>query len=82
MPVEDSGRLRHAGWKTVGAALIGLFTSGWSAVLQARLYGALPERSGTVVALSSITEMLSAATLFLFGWLADHARVHNALWFL
>jgi len=72
----------HVGWKIVGAALIGLFTSGWYAVLQARLYEALPERSGTVVALGSITGMLGAGILFLLGWLADHTGVQNALWFL
>ncbi|GGR20312.1 MFS transporter [Deinococcus ruber] len=72
----------HVGWKLVDAALIGLLTSGWYAVLQARLYGLLPERSGTVMALGSVTGMAGAAILPVLGWLADRAGVQNALWCL
>ncbi|ACO47140.2 MFS transporter [Deinococcus deserti] len=70
------------GWKMVCVALIGLFTSGWHAVLQARLYQLLPDRGGTVMALSSITGMLGAAVPPLLGVLADRYGVQNALWLL
>lgn len=68
--------------KLVGVALLGLLTSGWYAVLQARLYAQFPDRSGTVMALGSITGMLGAAIPPLLGWLADRYGVQNALWVL
>lgn len=68
--------------KLVLVGLIGLFTSGWYAVLQARLYGLMPERSGTVMALSSVAGMLGAGIPTLLGVLADHYGVQNALWVL
>ncbi|MFC4637823.1 MFS transporter [Deinococcus hohokamensis] len=70
------------GWKLACVALIGLFTSGWYAVLQARLYQLLPDHGGTVVALGSITGMLGAAIPPLLGVLADRYGVQNALWLL
>lgn len=74
--------LPGAAWKMGCAALIGLLTSGWYAVLQARLYGLLPGRSGTVMALGSITGMLGAALFPLLGWVADRYGVQHALWLL
>lgn len=70
------------GWKLAGAALIGFLTSGWYAVLQARLYGLLPGRGGTVLALGSVTGMLGAAVPPLLGIIADRFGVERALWLL
>lgn len=62
--------------------LIGLFTSGWYAVLHARLYSLLPERSGAVMALSSLAGLLAAGIPTMLGVLADRYGVQNALWLL
>ncbi|BDP41296.1 hypothetical protein DAETH_12650 [Deinococcus aetherius] len=64
----------------VGA--LGLLTSGWYAVLQARLYGSLPERSGTVMALGSVAGLAGGAVLPLLGLVADRFGVTAAMWLL
>lgn len=68
--------------KLVLIGLIGLFTAGWYAVLKARLYELMPERSGTVITISSITGFFWAGVPALLGVLADQFGVANALWAL
>ncbi|SMB94012.1 MFS transporter [Deinococcus hopiensis] len=68
--------------KLVLLGLLGLLNAGWYAVLQARLYGSLPERSGTVMALGSVTGMVGGAVPLALGWIAGHFGLEAALWCL
>nr|WP_246580981.1 MFS transporter [Deinococcus aestuarii] len=61
---------------------LGLLTSGWYAVLQARLYASLPERSGTVMALGSVAGLAGGAVLPVLGLIADRFGVEAAMWLL
>lgn len=68
--------------KLVLLALIGLLNSGWYAVLQARLYAAMPGRSATVVALDSIAGLAGAALPLMVAAVADRAGLGAAMWLL
>lgn len=72
----------HLGAKLALLGLLGMLNSGWYAVLQARLYASLPERSGTVMALGSVAGMASGAVLLGLGVVAQHFGVEAALWLL
>lgn len=72
----------HLGAKLALLGLLGMLNSGWYAVLQARLYASLPERSGTVMALGSVAGMVSGAVLLGLGAIAQHFGVEAALWLL
>ncbi|GAA5532980.1 MFS transporter [Deinococcus aluminii] len=62
--------------------LLGLLNAGWYAVLQARLYASLPERSGTVMALGSVAGMAGGAVPLLLGAVAGRFGLETALWCL
>ncbi|GMA16946.1 MFS transporter [Deinococcus metallilatus] len=62
--------------------LLGLLNAGWYAVLQARLYASLPERSGTVMALGSVAGMVGGAVPLLLGAVAERFGLETALWCL
>ena len=68
--------------KLVLLGLLGLLNAGWYAVLQARLYGTLPERSGTVMALGSVTGMIGGLVPLALGWIAGRFGLEAALWCL
>lgn len=61
---------------------LGLINAGWYPVLQARLYGELPDRSGTVMAVSAIFGTGAGILPFLVGLVAQGAGVQAALWLL
>jgi FSR family fosmidomycin resistance protein-like MFS transporter len=63
-------------------ALLGFTVSGWYPVLQARLYGSLPERSGTAMALGGLLSPLEASIPLTIGLLAQAFGLGIALWFL
>nr|WP_246351377.1 MFS transporter [Deinobacterium chartae] len=68
--------------KLILLAALGPLTSGWYAVLQARLYGLLPERSGTAVALGTLGSALGAGVPVLLGLLAQRLGLEAAMWLL
>jgi FSR family fosmidomycin resistance protein-like MFS transporter len=63
-------------------AVLALLSSGWYPVLQARLYAELPDRSGTVMAVSTIFGTGAGVLPFLIGLAAQHLGVGSALWLL
>ncbi|MFB9994315.1 sugar MFS transporter [Deinococcus oregonensis] len=70
------------GVKLVLLGVLGLLTSGWYAVLQARLYTLLPAQSGTVMALGSVSAVLAGLVPIILGGLAQRFGVQAALWVL
>ncbi|WP_084542289.1 MFS transporter [Calidithermus chliarophilus] len=62
--------------------LLGFLNSGWYALLQARLYAALPGQSGSVMALGSVAGLLGGLLPLGLGWLADRFGLEAALWCL
>ena len=68
--------------KLAALAALGVVTSGWYAVLNARLYAALEGRSGTVTALSSLANLPGAAVVVALGLAADRFGLDVALWLL
>ena len=66
--------------KMAGLAVVGILTSGWYSVANARLYEALPGRSGTAVALSSAAAVLHAVFPLGIALLAARFGLGRALW--
>lgn len=66
--------------KLVLIAILGALHSGWYPISQARLYEALPGRSGTAMALSTTTGALGAILPLALGLLAARAGIHDAFW--
>lgn len=63
-------------------AALGLLNSGWYAIPQARLYGALPGRSGTAVAVGGLGGMAGAAIPIALGALAAAVGLDATMWAL
>jgi FSR family fosmidomycin resistance protein-like MFS transporter len=68
--------------KLILIGLLGFFNSGWYAILRARLYTAVPERSGTVMALDNLTGLVGSLLPFGIGLAADAMGLHAAIWLL
>jgi MFS transporter, FSR family, fosmidomycin resistance protein len=66
--------------KLVLIAVLGVLHSGWYPISQARLYEALPGRSGTAMALSTTTGALGAILPLALGLLAERVGIHDAFW--
>lgn len=66
--------------KIVALAIVGILTSGWYSVANARLYEALPGRSGTAVALSSAAAVFHALLPLAVALLAGRFGLGRALW--
>jgi FSR family fosmidomycin resistance protein-like MFS transporter len=62
--------------------LIGLLRAGWYAILQARLYAALPGRSGVAVAVSNLASSAGALIPVALGALAQAVGLRAAMWAL
>jgi MFS transporter, FSR family, fosmidomycin resistance protein len=58
--------------KLVLLAVLSIITAPWYPVLQAQLYGSLPDHSGVVVSLSSAAGLLGGAAPLAVGFLAQH----------
>lgn len=70
-------------WMKIGLfTLVSLTTLGWYPVLQGEAYATIPGRSGTVMAVNSMTGVVSAGIAWFIGWLAEQAGLGNAMWFL
>lgn len=72
----------EVGVKLALLGLLGLLNAGWYAVLQARLYATLPERSGTVMALGSVAGLVGGLVPLVLGVVAERVGLEGALWFL
>ena len=68
------------GPKLAVLALLAAARSCWYPLSQARLYAALPGRSGAVTALSTLVSPIGLALPVAFGLLASAAGLGNALW--
>ena len=64
------------------AALLGLSSAGWYSVLQARLYSAVPERSGTVMALGNISGLAGSLVPLGLGLAATVWGLGPTMWLL
>jgi MFS transporter, FSR family, fosmidomycin resistance protein len=68
--------------KLVLLACLGLVNSGWYAIPKARLYAALPGRSGTAVALSAVGAVPRALFPLALGFLAQGFGLGPTMWLL
>jgi FSR family fosmidomycin resistance protein-like MFS transporter len=68
--------------KLVLAGLLGLFNSGWYAILQGNLYSSMPGQSGTVIAISNITGLFGKLIPFGIGFAAESFGLGSAMWLL
>ena len=64
------------------AGLLGLFNSGWYAILQGNFYTAMPGKSGTVITLGSITGLFGKLIPFGLGLAAERFGLGTAMWIL
>jgi len=70
------------GAKLVLLGLLGFFNSGWYAILVAQLYAALPGRSGTAVAVSSVSDAVGGVIPLVIGAVAQRFGLQTAMWLL
>ncbi len=63
-------------------AVLGLLNSGWYAIPQARLYGALPGRSGTAVAVGGLGGLVGSGIPIALGALAAAVGLDATMWAL
>jgi FSR family fosmidomycin resistance protein-like MFS transporter len=59
-----------------------LGTLGWYPVLQGEAYATAPGKSGSVLALGTITGVLGSGMAWLVGWVAGEAGLPTAMWLL
>jgi FSR family fosmidomycin resistance protein-like MFS transporter len=74
-----------APWPAVKIGLMVLVrfsTFGWYSVLQGEAYAALPGKSGTVMAVSSVVGLLGGLIAWLVGWVASLSGLPAAMWLL
>jgi FSR family fosmidomycin resistance protein-like MFS transporter len=62
--------------------LLGLFNSGWYAILKGRLYSSMPGRSGAVMTLDSLFSLLGTILPFGIGLAAQFFGLGQAMWLL
>ena len=69
-------------FKLVIAALLGLSSAGWYAVLQAQVYGAMPGRSGSVLALENVSGLAGSSIPLGLGLAASRWGLGPTMWLL
>jgi FSR family fosmidomycin resistance protein-like MFS transporter len=72
-------------WPSIKIGLLVLVrfsTIGWYQVLQGEAYASEPDRSGTVMAISSAGNLLGGGLIWLVGWVASQAGLQSAMWLL
>ena len=62
--------------------LLGLFNSGWYAILKGRLYSSMPGKSGTVMTLDNVFGLLGKLLPFSIGLAAQFFGLRLAMWLL
>jgi FSR family fosmidomycin resistance protein-like MFS transporter len=72
------------GWggKLAPLALLGFFNSGWYAILQARLYQAMPGKSGAALAVSNVSGLVGSLIPLALGWVAERYNLQVTMWLL
>jgi FSR family fosmidomycin resistance protein-like MFS transporter len=68
--------------KLVILGALGFLNSGWYAILKAQLYGSLPGRSGTALALGNVGGLIGGIVPLALGVLAQAAGLGAAMWVL
>ena len=68
--------------KLVLLGLLGLFNSGWYAILKANLFSSLPGKSGSVLALDNVSGMFGKLIPFGIGLAAQAVGLGPAMWLL
>ncbi len=68
--------------KFILLGLLGLFNSGWYAILKGRLYSSLPGKSGTVMTLENVFGLLGKLLPFGIGLAAQFLGLQFAMWLL
>jgi FSR family fosmidomycin resistance protein-like MFS transporter len=68
--------------KLVIVGLLGLFNSGWYAIVQAQVYEAVPGRSGTAVALFNLSCLAGAFVPMSLGVIAEKYGLSVSMWLL
>lgn len=68
--------------KLVLVGLLGFFNSGWYAILQGRLYSAMPGQSASVMTLGTVTGLVGGLLPLGIGLAADAFGLRIAIWFL
>jgi MFS transporter, FSR family, fosmidomycin resistance protein len=69
-------------FKVVAAGLMGLFNSGWYAILQGNLYSSMPGKSGTVMAVGNVAGLFGKLIPFAIGLAAQAFGLGLAMWIL
>lgn len=70
------------GLKLAILGFLGLFNAGWYAILQGRLYTAMPGRSGTVLTLGNFSGLFGSTLPILIGWVAERYNLSVAMWLI
>jgi FSR family fosmidomycin resistance protein-like MFS transporter len=68
--------------KLVLLAALGLLNSGWYAIPKAGLYASLPGRSGTAIAIGSVTGLAGSLIPVTLGLLAQRFGLETTMWLL
>jgi MFS transporter, FSR family, fosmidomycin resistance protein len=68
--------------KLILLGLLGLFNSGWYAIRQAHLFSSLPGKSGTVLALDTVSGLFGNLLPFGIGLAAQAFSLGRAIWLL
>lgn len=68
--------------KLAALACMGLFNSGWYAILKGQLYSTLPGQSGTVMAVGSVFGLAEALVPTLLGVMAERVGLGPTMWVL
>ena len=68
--------------KFILLGLLGLFNSGWYAILQGRLYSSMPGQSGTVMTVQNVFGLFGKLLPFGIGLAAQFFGLHAAMWLL
>jgi FSR family fosmidomycin resistance protein-like MFS transporter len=68
--------------KLVIAGAMGFFNAGWYAILKGNLFSAMPEQSGTALALNSLSGIVGKTIPFAIGLAAQFFGLGPAMWLL
>jgi len=68
--------------KFILLGLLGLFNSGWYAILQAGLYSAMPGQSGTALAVKNVSGLAGGLIPLMLGLVAQRFGLSAAMWLL
>ncbi|MEX0875108.1 MAG: MFS transporter [Actinomycetota bacterium] len=70
-------------WAKVSVAIVlGFVTAGWYSIIQAQLYAALPDRSGTALALKNVTGSIWGVVPIALGAVAERFGITTMMWLL